>query len=119
MLALPLLWVSYERVTVCNGQLYSIIPKELATRIQEKLISAGGDATMNPVEKIALEARHNGDQLILLPLVHCGDVDARGDNGGVAVEAADTSIGAGVDRDRDVLLAQNHLLQQCVEDMKN
>jgi hypothetical protein len=119
VLALPLLWASYERVTVCNGQSYSIIPKDLAARIQEKWISAGEDATMNPIEKIALEARHNGDQLILLPPVHRGDVDARGDNEGVAVEATDTSFGAGVDSNRDAILAQNHLLQQCVDDMKN
>jgi len=121
VLALPLLWASYERVTVCSGQSYSIIPEDLAARIQEKWISAGGDASVNPIEKIALEVKHNGDQLILVPLVPHVDANARGDvNEGGAVAAADTTfIGAGVDSDRDVLLAQNHLLQQCVEDMKN
>ena len=125
VLALPLLWASYERVTVCNGDSYSIIPNDLAAQIQEKWISAGGDASMNPIEKIPLEARHNGDQLILVPLVvHRGDGDAENDNHGVvAVAAADeagTTSFAGVDdSERNVLLSQNHLLQQCVEDMKN
>jgi hypothetical protein len=116
VLALPLLWASYERVTVCNGKSYSIIHEDLAARIQDMWVSAGGDANVNPVEKIALEPRHSGDQLILVPLVNdTGDVA----DGGVAVASVDITIGAGVDSDRDVLLAQNHLLQQCVEDMKN
>jgi len=117
VLALPLLWASYERVTVCNGESYSIIPDDLAARIQERWISAGGDANMNPIEKIPLEARHNGDQLVLVPLVPL----AENDNGEVAVAAAAaTTSFPGVDNsDRDVLIAQNHLLQQCVEDMKN
>ena len=109
--ALPLLWASYERVTVCNGKSYSIIPEDLAERIQNLWASAGGDLTVNPIEKIKLEARHNGDQLVLVPLVN----DGVAADAGVAVASADT----GVDSDRDVLLAQNHLLQQCVEDMKN
>ncbi len=112
VLALPLLWASYERVTVCNGKSYSIIPEDLAARIQNLWASAGGDLTVNPIEKIKLEPRHNGDQLVLVPLVNDGVA-------GVADVSADTAVGAGVDNDRDVLLAQNHLLQQCVEDMKN
>jgi hypothetical protein len=119
VLALPLLWASYERKTVHNGKSYAIIPEDLAVRIQEKWVSAGGDASINPIEKIALEARHNGDQLILVPLVRHGDAGAGGDNGEVTGAVTDTSPGAGVDIDRDVLLSQNHLLQQCVEDMKN
>ena len=122
VLALPLLWASYEREYVCNGKSYSIIPEDLAAQIKEKWISAGGDVNMNPIEKIPLEARHNGDQLVLVPLVHRGDADAdENNNGGVAAAAMDTTsfVDGVVDSDRDVLLAQNHLLQQCVEDMKN
>ena len=120
VLALPLLCASYERVTVCNGESYSIIPEDLAARILEKWISAGGDANMNPIEKIPLEARHNGDQLVLVPLVRRGDGDAENDRGGVAVAATETTSFAGViDSDWDVLVAQNHLMQQGVEDMKN
>ena len=122
VLALPLLWASYERVTVCNGESYPIIPNDVSAQIQEKWISAGGDASTNPIEKVPLEARHNGDQLVLVPLVHRGDGDAENDNGGVDVAATEggiTSLAGVVDSERDVLLAQNHLLQQCVEDMKN
>jgi hypothetical protein len=117
VLALPLLWASYERVTVCKGKSYSIIPEDLAARIMDKWLAAGGDANMNPIEKIALEARHNGDQLILVPLVQ--QTMQMGVDEGGAVESGDTSIGAGVDSDREVLLAQNHLLQQSVEELKN
>ena len=117
VLALPLLWASYERVTNCNGKSYSIIPEDLAASIQNKWLSAGGDANINPIEKVALEARHNGDQLILVPLVQQQLPMAA--DGGVAVESANTDIGGVDNNDRDVLLAQNQLLQQSVEELKN
>ncbi len=75
---------------------------------------------MNPNKKNP-EARHNGDQLVLLPLVHHCDEDADENiNDGVAAAAVDTNSIAGfTDSDRDVILAKNHLLQQYVKDIKN
>ena len=81
-MALPLLWTSYESEYVCNGKSYSIITEDLAAQVKEKWICAGGNVNMNLIKKIPLEARHNEYQLVIVPLVHCGDADTDENNNG-------------------------------------
>ena len=122
VLALPLLWASYEKVTVCHGKSYTIIDKDLAAQIQGEWVSAGGDGLINPIEKIPLEAKHSGDQLILVPLLRRDrhDVDAEEDDcGRVTGTGEETTTRSGVDNERDIIVSQNHLLQQSVEDLRN
>jgi hypothetical protein len=121
VLALPLLWAAYERVTICEGTTHTIIPADLAGKIHAMWIGEGGIGDVNPVEKIPLVVQQNGDQLVLVPRFHDG---AGGDElgGGMAPASAivEATSAAGIgDSEREVLLSQNQFLHQCLVDAKS
>ncbi|KAL3772556.1 hypothetical protein ACHAWU_006754 [Discostella pseudostelligera] len=114
VLALPLLWAAHEDGT--------IIPGHLGRSIREQLIHAGVVADGNPIEKIELTVRQNGDQLVLIPLRRRRHADGHADGvvGAEAVAPADAPTnGTATLNDVDVFLSQNYLLQQRLDDMKN
>ena len=113
-LALPLLWAAHEPGT--------IIPGDLGRRIRESLIHAGVVVDGNPIEKIELAVRQNGDQLVLVPLRHRavgGAVLSAVEGGGTNATMNDGGTNAATVNDVDVLLSQNYLLQQRLDDAKN
>ena len=65
VLALPLLWASYERTFTAQGVELTIMPERLAEKIKGSWICSGGLVDINPIEKIPITIHQMGDQLVL------------------------------------------------------
>ena len=104
-LALPLLlWAAHE--------LGTIIPGDLAKRIREQLIHAGVVVDGNPIEKIEIAVRQNGDQLVYRAVgggaTAAAASTAEGGGGGtIDATMNDGGTTAGTLNDVDVILSQN------------
>ena len=91
------------------------------------MIHAGVVVDGNPIEKIKLAVRQNGDQLVLIPLHRravggAASVSTAVDGGGTSNDTTmlnDGGTNAATLNDVDDLLSQNYLLQQRLDDTRN
>lgn len=65
VLALPLLWASLVDEIVFD---FELVPVELKQRVVQAYTNAGGNATMNPVQRVPIHVAGDGAQLELIEL---------------------------------------------------